>query len=397
MHAKSEENIRKKIIGFLQHTAPTKDWILKREYIPHMAATVDAIYKEKSQWMNKNDVGFLIYVFVNKIVNENNPANLDEYKNLSEITNINTKADELLSIIKSIPRDEYIYFPLPKFSIDIPIHIPLENGCELIAIESDNVEQKKPSALILQIPGGVKYYFKSKIHGYLGHSAKGVGYNLALSQLKHFLERGYSLGFFETKISWGFPQIERSVSRVYGWHTYTELGESERLQKELPLDISHLLGRIGLSTSKGFDNTKSMVDNCSLVTDLISSLNQLCSATGKIGNRIRSASEWLFNSYAAEDDCMKLLQVCIGLESIYGEDSSGEGLTESLSDRCAYSIGTSHASRAKIKQDFRTIYKLRSKIVHGVIQRLSEEEAKFLQTGEILLRKSLHKEMLLQE
>ncbi|EKJ6827273.1 hypothetical protein PJU58_002787 [Pseudomonas aeruginosa] len=143
MHAKSEENIRKKIIGFLQHTAPTKDWILKREYIPHMAATVDAIYKEKSQWMNKNDVGFLIYVFVNKIVNENNPANLDEYKNLSEITNINTKADELLSIIKSIPRDEYIYFPLPKFSIDIPIHIPLENGCELIAIESDNVEQKK--------------------------------------------------------------------------------------------------------------------------------------------------------------------------------------------------------------------------------------------------------------
>ncbi|WP_347158481.1 hypothetical protein [Pseudomonas aeruginosa] len=94
---------------------------------------------------------------------------------------------------------------------------------------------------------------------------------------------------------------------------------------------------------------------------------------------------------------MKLLQVCIGLESIYGEDSSGEGLTESLSDRCAYSIGTSHASRAKIKQNFRTIYKLRSKIVHGVIQRLSEEEAKFLQTGEILLRKSLHKEMLLQE
>ncbi|HEA3677126.1 TPA: hypothetical protein RVT83_001829 [Escherichia coli] len=109
--------------------------------------------------------------------------------------------------------------------------------------------------------------------------------------------------------------------------------------------------------------------------------------------RIKSAIDWLVNSIINEDKTMAFVQACMGLESIFGDDDYEGGLTTILSDRCAYLIGKNIKDRAEIKKTFREIYQIRSKIIHGVRNCLSEKEQTMLYMARQFLRKSILKEL----
>lgn len=109
--------------------------------------------------------------------------------------------------------------------------------------------------------------------------------------------------------------------------------------------------------------------------------------------RIKAAIEWSFDSLTAENETMAFLKACIGLEALLGKNEAGPSLTEALSDRCAYLIATSIKSRKSIKERFKELYKLRSKIVHGSINHLDRENLIQLEFAKHFLRSAIRKEM----
>lgn len=395
MHPKAEEQLKNKINGLIANTSTSPAFLTAPKLLDHLTSIVNTILKEKGEWLAKDDAALLIYTHIRDLINKLEPAQKSENIKLSDHFDPSTVSDSLLEIIKSIPRDEYVYFPLPNFKLETEVYAALENGSSIVAIESDNIEEVKSSLLGGTVKGPVKYYFRAKFQGYLGPIISGKGFDLALSQLKHFLERAYSTGYTVNQYTYSFKPIVYGSARVSAWHINTDSGDSKKVRKELPLEISHYLDRCALNAEKGFSPDATQEQNSAVLRPLIEELNQFYRASGGSGRRIRAASEWLCNAYTSENENMKLLQTCIGLESIYGEDSGSEGLTQSLSDRCAYSIGTSHADRARIKENFKSLYKIRSKIVHGVTHQLSAEELEYLAIGEQLLRKSLEREITL--
>ncbi|MEB0773576.1 hypothetical protein [Citrobacter portucalensis] len=121
--------------------------------------------------------------------------------------------------------------------------------------------------------------------------------------------------------------------------------------------------------------------------------NTLVSDDSKESLRIKAAIDWLVYSKITEDDTMSFIQSCMGLEAIFGDDDYEGSLTTILSDRCAYLIGRNIKDRNEIKKMFREIYQIRSKIIHGVRNYLSEKEKRMLYIAKIFLRRSILKEL----
>lgn len=122
-------------------------------------------------------------------------------------------------------------------------------------------------------------------------------------------------------------------------------------------------------------------------------MNAIISDNSKEALRIKAAIDWLVQSEITDDETMAFIQICMGLESIFGDDDYEGGLTTILSDRCAYLIGNKIKERKFIKDTFKKIYQVRSKIVHGVRNHLSEDESYFRYLAYSYLERSILKEI----
>jgi hypothetical protein len=74
----------------------------------------------------------------------------------------------------------------------------------------------------------------------------------------------------------------------------------------------------------------------------------------------------------------KRLQVCFGLESLLGDAVGSESLTSTLADRCAYLVGSDIKGRNSIREQFKELYAIRSKLVHGTATWLDPNQRHFL-------------------
>ena len=87
------------------------------------------------------------------------------------------------------------------------------------------------------------------------------------------------------------------------------------------------------------------------------------------------------------------MQLCIGLEAIFGDFTFETGLTKTLADRCAYVVSKSIKERKTIRDRFQTLYKIRSKIVHGKTLTLDRNDEGYLLWGRQILKKAIWKEL----
>ena len=110
---------------------------------------------------------------------------------------------------------------------------------------------------------------------------------------------------------------------------------------------------------------------------------------------IKTAIEWAFDSEINENDTISFLQMCIGLEAILGDelDPKEQPLSKTLADRCAYLIGKNIQGRKRIKERFKKLYDLRSKLVHGRTVRLHDNEKDYLNWGKKILNRVILKEI----
>ncbi|HQR99510.1 MULTISPECIES: HEPN domain-containing protein [unclassified Polaromonas] len=86
------------------------------------------------------------------------------------------------------------------------------------------------------------------------------------------------------------------------------------------------------------------------------------------------AGRWLFDSRSNGDELMGFMQLAICAEVLLGTEDGGEGVTAMLATRCAYLIASSAKERDDLVTEFKSIYKVRSKIVHRGLGTLKENE-----------------------
>ncbi|EHH1325575.1 hypothetical protein J7G91_000584 [Salmonella enterica] len=155
----------------------------------------------------------------------------------------------------------------------------------------------------------------------------------------------------------------------------------------IPIAISKYLSEIKVNADMDNEELEYQTKHC------FNTANILMAHDSKEASRIKSAIDWYVQSDVTDDDTMSFVQVCMGLESIFGDDDYEGGLTTILSDRCAYLIGKNIKDRGEIKTTFRKIYQIRSKIVHGVRNHLSANEEHMLYYARSFLRMSILKEL----
>ncbi|MFG1690690.1 hypothetical protein ACGF5M_00805 [Gemmatimonadota bacterium] len=103
---------------------------------------------------------------------------------------------------------------------------------------------------------------------------------------------------------------------------------------------------------------------------------QIAFQSGRKGDAIVRAGQWLFDSYCGTNELLKFVQAAVSLEILLGDKAATDlvGLGELLANRCAYLIGKTRSQRDEILRDFRQIYETRSKIVHRGHSRLTNED-----------------------
>ncbi|MCK7312796.1 HEPN domain-containing protein [Enterobacter bugandensis] len=167
------------------------------------------------------------------------------------------------------------------------------------------------------------------------------------------------------------------VDRTYPLLPYSEV---------LPIGISRFISRLEINAALD----KTLEEYIDVITQKSS---QLYKDSSNEARRIKMAIDWYITSYANEDSVMAFLQLCMGLEAIFGDDQDQGGLTKTLGDRCAYLIGKNIRQRKNIKDAFNKIYTIRSKIVHGVINKIEHEDSYMLNYARELLQTALGKEI----
>ncbi|MES0290852.1 hypothetical protein [Citrobacter freundii] len=155
----------------------------------------------------------------------------------------------------------------------------------------------------------------------------------------------------------------------------------------LSLSVSKYLSEIIINSDLPDGRKEQEIIECLNIT------NSLLQHESKEALRIRAAIDWLVQSDVVDDETISFIQICMGLESVFGDDDNEGSLTTILADRCAYLIGKNIKDRREIKNLFRDIYRIRSKIVHGVRNHLSEKEEYLQHIARAFLSRSILKEI----
>lgn len=86
------------------------------------------------------------------------------------------------------------------------------------------------------------------------------------------------------------------------------------------------------------------------------------------------AGRWYFEGKCAENQALRFVQLTTSLEILLGDQEATEHMTTLMANRAAYMIGCDHDDRIKIINQFKEIYRVRSKIVHCGNTELLESE-----------------------
>lgn len=130
-----------------------------------------------------------------------------------------------------------------------------------------------------------------------------------------------------------------------------------------------------------------------LALEVLQETTKLLDDSTDEAQNIVSAIDWCIQSEINTDKTMSFLQTCMGLEALLGDNNNDAGLTLTLTDRCAYLIGRGMVERAEIKKEFKAIYQLRSKLVHGRMNKISTQDRELCRKAIRYLKRAISKEL----
>ena len=310
--------------------------------------------------------------------------------------------DDLRAYLLSIPRRHQLTVELPSMPSWGAGEVRLTDRLTLIEVPIPpntlaNIA-KGPSNL------GPRFPVSARIDSY-GYGARRLNTSAtadAISHLKQFFHLFERIEPYKRASSLSLALSEAKVNCFVVDAEYP----GERATVELPEQLRRFLWSVSIDESKlkYFDastagataatvlsgeyreartrdeKVECLVQKTDWITRLLS-----CPPEWPDAERIRAAVEWSFDSRQSDNETLALIQACIGLEALIGDDSTDEPLTARLADRCAYLLGKGHKDRAKIRKDFKEMYEVRSKVIHGRSQRLNLPDSQQLHFAQFVL------------
>ncbi len=393
MHEKAVEKLNGLVVGLLKNCKVRNAWYEWDSISTPARAIAKELAKHKAEYIKETDVysilGELLSTYIHKKsgIPEDGAGPLQELvgePNLLELasaitnylTNIPHKVTAELSLtsLTSTIEKQRSFGSAAQAGFKNPTYLsnPLSGGLGLLA-----------AALIKK-----SFFISVTTHGAASWSIESTTNRALVSAFKILLHHSIDhnlikIGERRNTLPGLFAHTHQ-ISKIKIQTTENFIWQRENTI-ELPLEICVLLEKIAEAESDDEGNNK-LLDSLEAPARLIESNHEDCA-------RIKAAIEWSFDSLTAENETMAFLKVCIGLEALLGENEAGPSLTEALSDRCAYLIATSIKSRKNIKERFKELYKIRSKIVHGAINHLDRENLIQLEFAKHFLRSAIRKEM----
>ncbi len=246
---------------------------------------------------------------------------------------------------------------------------PLESGIE--KRDQDIAGGGLAALLIPQKPEwkAERAYLQVQVEGFIGKFTQTEPLLDAIGFIRSFFGLGLALRLFRHESTYQqYPQkqkafIHRSINGNWVIEDVSEL-QSVHSETIRDLQLHDLDGALNTAEKQG-----------AWMKRQLTSISAIVKATERTQN-ITLGAQWLLDSYSGSDELLQFVQAAVVVEILLGEKASSDlvGLGELLSNRCAYLIATSHAERAQLLQDFRTIYDVRSKIVHRGKSRLQLRE-----------------------
>lgn len=235
-------------------------------------------------------------------------------------------------------------------------------------------------------------YLQIQVEGFIGKYTSTEPLHDAVSFIRAFFGLGLALRLFKHKSTYQqYPQKQNAFihRRIDGNWVVEELSELESAHSNTisDLQLHDLDGALDTPERRGVWMRRQL-----------DSIAAVVKANERTQN-ITLGAQWLLDSYAGSDELLQFIQAAVVVEILLGEKASSDlvGLGELLSNRCAYLIANSHAERTELLQDFRTIYDVRSKIVHRGKSRLQLKEKVLFDKLRWMCRRIIQEEVKLLE
>jgi hypothetical protein len=312
---------------------------------------------------------------------------------------------EVWDFLLSLPRAYLVTVDLPAMPSWGPGTIPLTDRMTLIE-EAPPAEAKTNLATLAaalagssrEPPSPVRVEVKST--GYGSRRLATTAFQDAISHIKQFFELVREPAIFK----------QTSPSAIFGLmgrpkQARFKIIDVARPDKVMEADIPERLARFLSSTTidearllvhdsgkglsllgSGMREAVTREERANAFAGVISDIRELmdCPPEWPDIHNIKTALEWSFDSREKDNQTLSFIQACIGLEALLGDaKDKDEPLTGTLADRCAYLLGQSHRDRAGIRERFKEMYRVRSKLVHGRSPKLDIydlEQLSFAQT-----------------
>jgi hypothetical protein len=323
-------------------------------------------------------------------------------------------AGELAQITKDIkaylfsfPRNYFVWFGLPiaqRWGIG---ETKISESVDLVEVPA-GVQPNMPTGIGLATTAGAvepQVFLRVRCAGFGAGRANTTAFSEATSTLKQVLMFAegkfltinksilYSLGAPKTSACF-INDVDDSRNLYDAVALQSSLNEylSSLIIDEEKLQISDLSKGIGMLASTKKAETRE--EKGRAISVLMSSAMEILDCPDDIPDvaRIKTALEWAFDSKKNDNDTLAFVQACIGLEALLGDDDKEEPLTARLADRCAYLLGEGVKGRDKIRQDFRGMYEVRSKLVHGRRAKLERRERDQLNVAQDMLINVINRE-----
>lgn len=315
---------------------------------------------------------------------------------------------KFLDFITGLPYEHHVYFQvyldIPEEITDFEIHpnlriIRLSNLDELGLEKSEHSNLSDAMRGYRTFPQESETYVQVKTKGYSSSNLQGSATSEAFRIFKQFIYFGLALGLLEHQ-SWK----RRTMIHPLGF--FVRDREKKFGTFELPANTQALIPKIRASdqfsallpgglflpqnppdgTPEYFEKLKKDFSRRSIV------IKQFLNTPSEKKAEIARAIDWAYEGLANDNESAGFTQTCIALEAVLGDETTTESLTKRLADRCGYLLGTSRADRSEIIENFEALYKLRSKLIHGVTQEISNEERRLIRIAENYLEKAVLKE-----
>lgn len=289
----------------------------------------------------------------------------------------------LFEELTTIPHTYSIRFQLEEATELPEMSITISEGIILEVTDSSDVKPLAISKDLFTEEPNRSSYLVLEIQGFCSHDLSSSAIQKTITIIKVII---FFIWDSNTIVNLEFSSMNNKLSTfresiiTNRFLQIQNLDSNFQLLVTLPNDFTHFL-----------NNFKFKSDDISSIN--FSNVSKLLQSNTDGSKRIKSAIEWYIDSTFNKSDSVKFIQTCIGLESLLGDDRQEGPLSYTLADRCAYLIADSIDDREIIRKEFKQIYKIRSKLVHGTSRNIRESELKHYTHARQYLKQAIMKEL----